>query len=225
MTCRISMSEVSLIQKMKNILIPIFSFAICLSIIWKWTYGFSAFTIFSYTLNEAGAIPREFPDIQMVDQNGGVFNIKDKRKYVLINFVYLNCPDVCHKVNNQLEDIYHLLDSTVVPLQLEFVTVSFDIKNDDINKIKKYRSYFGSGISGWTFALPYHSNEKDFGLFLQEVGVWAYRIPESGLINHSIYLFLVSPENMIVGIFDPARDNNLSIIEHIRQCLKEKKEV
>jgi len=207
---------------MKSVLIPVFSLVICLFIIWKWTYGFKAFTIFSYTLNEAGIIPREFPDIQMIDQNGNVFNVKDKHKYVLVNFVYLNCPYVCHKVNNQIENIYHLFSPAVVPSQLEFVTVSFDLKNDDINKIKKYRSYFGNDISGWTFALPYHSDQNDFNRLLRKAGVWTYRIPESGIINHSLYLFLISPDNKIVKIFDPARDNNLTIIEQINKCLREK---
>src|ERR1035437_10020340 len=167
---------------MKSILIPVFSLFICLFVIWKWTYGFKAFTIFSYTLNEAGIIPRQFPDIQMIDQDSTIFNIKDKHKYVLVNFVYLNCPYVCHKVNNQIENIYHLFSPAVVPSQLEFVTVSFDLKNDDINKIKKYRSYFGNNISGWTFALPYHSDQNDFNKLLRKAGVWTYLIPESGII-------------------------------------------
>ena len=208
---------------MKKILIPVFSFLICFLIIWKWTCGFSAFTIFSYTLNKAGATPRELPEIQLIDQNSNVFNIKDKQKYVLMNFVYLNCPYVCHKINNRIEKIYHLADPKIVPSQLEFITVSFDLKNDDSTKIKKYRSYFGTDINGWTFALPYHVNQNNFNKFLQEAGVWVYQIPESGLINHSIYLFLISPDNKIIKIFDPARENDQQIIEQLYTCLREKK--
>ena len=208
---------------MKKILIPVFSFLICFLVIWKWTHGFSAFTIFSYTLNEAGATPREFPEIQLIDQDSNTFKITDKHKFVLMNFVYLNCPLVCHKINNRIENIYHLADPEIVPSQLEFVTISFDLKNDDVSKIKKYSSYFTSDINGWTFALPHHLTQNEFNKFLQKTGVWLYQIPESGLINHSIYLFLISPDNKIIKIFDPAREDDPEITEQLNKCLKEQK--
>lgn len=205
---------------MKRILIPVLALSICLTVIWKWTLGFTAFTVFTYTLNKAGDIPRILPDLPLISQNGEIFHIKDKNKFVLVNFVYLNCPYVCHKVNNQIEQIYHLFDKATVPSQLEFVTVSFDLKNDDIQKIKKYRSYFGTDIGGWTFALPYHSNQADFDAFLRQTGIWKYSLPVTGIINHSIYLLLIGPDNKIVKVFDPARDGNHSIAEQIKQCIK-----
>ena len=207
---------------MKNVLIPVLSLVICFFIFWKWTYGFKAFTIFTYTLNKAGKTPREFPGFQMVDQNGNGFDIKDKHKYVLVNFVYLDCPYACHKVNNELDNIYHLFSKGIVPSQLEFVTVSFDPAMDDINRLKNYRSHFGNDISGWTFAIPNHTVQKDLNKLLRDVGVWTYKNPESGIINHSLYLFLVSPDNKIIKIFDPARDNDSTIIEQINECIKEK---
>ena len=208
---------------MKKILIPIFAFMICLAVLWKWTYGFSAFTIYSYTLKEAGNTPREFPGFQMIDQNGNVFNLKDKHKYVLINFVYLDCPYACHKVNNQIDQIYSLFNRAIVPERLEFVTVSFDLKSDNITKIKNYRNLYKNDITGWTFALPYHSNQQDFTNLLRKIGIWTYQVPETGIINHSLTLFLISPDNKIIKTFDPARDDNQTIIEEITKCLKEKK--
>lgn len=205
---------------MKKVLIPVFSLALCFTIIWKWTLGFSAFTIFSYTLKSAGDIPRTFPDLPMVNQDGKVFLLKDKHKYMLVNFVYLNCPYVCHKVNNQLEQIYHLFDGNTVPSKLEFVTLSFDLKNDDIKKIQHYRNYFGSDISGWSFALPYQSNQEAFNQFLHQLGVWKYTVPSTGIINHSIYLFLIAPDGKIVRTFDPARENDYTIAEQINACLE-----
>lgn len=207
---------------MKKGLIPILSLAICLLIIGKWTKGFSAFTIFSYTLREAGDIPREFPDLPMINQDGQVFHLKDKHKYVLMNFVYLNCPYVCHKVNNRIESVYHLFDRSVVPSKLEFVTVSFDLKHDDIQKIQRYRSRFGADISGWSFALPYECNQETFDQFLHQLGIWKYAVPSTGIINHSIYLFLVSPDNKIIKVFDPARDSDDTIVEQINESLTAK---
>ncbi|OQY96488.1 MAG: hypothetical protein B6D37_01895 [Sphingobacteriales bacterium UTBCD1] len=205
---------------MKRVLIPVVALTICFTVIWKWTLGFSAFTVFSYTLQQAGTLPRTFPDLAMISQDKEVFHLKDKHKYVLLNFVYLNCPYVCHKVNNQLERIYHLFDSATVPSRLEFVTVSFDLGNDDVTKIKKYREYFGTDIPGWTFALPYQTNQQAFDTFLHHIGIWKYTVPATGIINHSLYLYLIGPDNKIVRVFDPARENDNSVYEQINLCLQ-----
>ena len=125
--------------------------------------------MFSHTLAEAGQIPRNFPEINFVNQNGKTFKIENQHKYILLNFVYLDCPFVCHKVNNQLEQIYHSIDTNIIPSQLEFVTVSFDLMNDNIEKIAKYRNYFGDDIVGWTFALPYQINQDKFNKFLNKL--------------------------------------------------------
>lgn len=207
---------------MKKILIPVVAFVICLTVVWKWTMGFSSFTVFSYTLDKAGELPRTFPDIPLLSQDSTVFHIVDAHKYTLVNFVYLNCPYVCHKVNNQIEQIYHLFGKSVVPSKLGFVTVSFDLKNDGVDKIKKYRSYFGNDIGGWTFAIPYQSTQANFDQFLKNIGIWKYSVSATGIINHSLYLFLISPDNKVVKVFDPARDSNGFIIEQINACINGK---
>lgn len=208
---------------MKKILIPVFSFFICFGVIWAWTDGFNAFTIFSYTLKEAGEPPRAFPELELIDENGEVFSLKQKDKYVIVNFVYLDCPYVCHKVNNRIEEIHDMFSPEIVPSNLEFVTISFDFERDDVKKIKNYRNLFDSDINAWTFALPYHSNVESFSKTLKDIGVWTYQFPETGLINHSIYLFLLSPEGEIIKVIDPARNDNAAIVSQISQCINQKR--
>lgn len=205
---------------MKNIIVPFLFLGICTAILWGWTNGFQTFTVFSHTLYEAGTLPRKFPDVQMIDQDGQTFHIRDKHKYVLVNFVYLNCPNVCHKINNRLENIYDEIGSGVIPNQLELVTVSFDTRNDNIKKIKNYRNQFGDDIHGWTFALPYQISGQKFEKVLYDVGIWAKSAPGSNVINHSVYLFLVSPENKIVEVFDPAREDDQAIMGKLYSCIK-----
>ena len=207
---------------MKRILIPVFSFFICFAVIWTWTDGFNAFTIFSYTLEEAGETPRPFPIFELIDDNGELFSIRDKQNYVVVNFMYLDCPFVCHKVNNRIEEIYDMFSPETVPDNLEFVTISFDLERDDVKKIKNYRNLFDTDIKGWTFALPYQSNTQRFTETLRDIGVWTYQIPETGAINHSIYLFLVSPDNEIIKVLDPARSDNDAIVQQINQCINQK---
>lgn len=190
---------------------------VCLTVISAWTNGFSTFTIFSFTLKRAGDVPRKFPDFEWQNQDGSVFRLADKHKYLLVNFVYLDCPDVCHKVNNRLENIYHRLESSWIPGSLELVTISFDTRRDGLEKIRKYRNFFGKDIGGWSFALPYGASQQQFDAFLQKAGVWVYEMPATGLINHSVYLFLLSPDGDVIKIFDPAREDDSSIINQLKQ--------
>lgn len=205
---------------MKKLLPPIAALVLCIGVLWGWTYGFTAYTVFSATLHQAGPAPREFPAIACINQDSVLFNLRDKDKYVLLNFVYLNCPNVCHKVNNRLEDIYDALENDLVPNDLELVTVSFDLRNDDVRKLKNYRKLFEGDLSGWTFALPHGSTEAEFGDFLKQAGIWAYRLPENGIINHSVYIFLISPDHRVVRVFDPAREDDAAILAGIRSCVK-----
>lgn len=207
---------------MKKFLIPITTLMICLSITYVWTSGFKAFTIFSYTLKEAGKYPRDFPDVSFINQDSTVFRIDKQDKYVLMNFVYLDCPNVCHKVNNRLEEIYNSSLSKWIPNRLELVTVSFDPKDDNLKKIRMYRHFFGTNaeLKGWNFALPYHLNKQQFDDFLKKVGVWAEPVPGTNIINHSTYLFLIAPNGKIVTAINPIKKTNKEIINQVAQWVK-----
>jgi protein SCO1/2 len=204
---------------MKSILIPFLMLAACFAGLWKWTNGFEAFTVFSYTLQDAGSIPRSFPDIPMINQNGKVFHIKNEHKYVLVNFVYLDCPGVCERIDNRLEKIYQSMNREDALSKIKFITISFDPQDDNLQRLKAYHHLLGTDLSGWDFAIPYQTGQSEFKLYLQEAGVWMYKIPATGIINHSIYIFLISPDNKIVQVFNPARESNTDIAEKIQSCV------
>lgn len=205
---------------MKRLLPPLVALLLCVSILWVWTDGFRAFTVFSYALNQAGPLPRAFPDAVFVNQDGATFHLQDKKKFVLVNFVYLDCPDVCHKINNRLEGIYRKLAGGIIPADLELLTISFDLQRDNVRKIKSYKQLFGEGLSGWTFALPEGMTQESFDQFLRTLGVWARRVPGTAIINHSIYQFLVAPNGEIVKVFDPAREDDRQIIEELKSWVQ-----
>lgn len=204
----------------KTILGPLLTLTICLLFIGKWTSGFDAFTVFSYTLKTAGETPREVPNFELINQEGEEFSLKENNKYLLLNFVYLNCPQVCHKINNRLEDIYHSSLSQFIPTDLELLTISFDMQNDHVEKIRNYRKFFGEDPVGWNFALPRGVNKERLDILLSEIGIWAKKTPNRPIINHSVYIFLISPKNEIIQVFDPGLMNNDEIISAISTCIQ-----
>lgn len=206
-------------MKIYRSFLPVFTLLICLYLFSSWTSGFRAFTVFSYTMEKAGILPRPFPELPLTDQNGNPFSVRERSSYTLVNFVYLNCPFVCHKVNNQLEEIYHHVQARLPEGQLRFLTVSFDMENDDIGKIEKYRNYFGDDIDDWTFALPRETTKNELQALLKSIGIWIHENPLTGRTDHSVHIFLISPEQQIIRIFDPAREDPYLMTEEIVQCI------
>ena len=205
-------------MKLRVILIPILTLLLCTGVLYYWTVGFSAFTIFSYSLAKANPVSKAFPALILINQDGK--NLKFQNDYYkLVNFVYLDCPFVCHKVNNQIEGIYHLTDTDSILKDLHFVTISFDPLHDNVAKIKRYRSYFGTDINRWDFAIPTAMSSQVFYDHLQKIGLWKYQDKRTGVINHSTSLYLVSPTNKIVAVFNPSRDSDEIIAQKIHQCI------
>lgn len=194
-----------------------------IGILLYWSSGLTTFTIFSKTLKEAGDVPRELPDLIVINQDGQIYNLQETANYKLINFVYLSCPDVCHKVNNRLENIYYEIENQHNFDKLNFLTMSFDLANDNLERLKLYRAYFDKEgeIDTWDFAIPYQMSQKNFDQFLKNLGIWKYTDPQTLITNHSIYLFLISPKNEIIRVFDPARNSNHSIVKEILHCIRE----
>lgn len=205
---------------MRKLLPPLVAAAVCVAVLWTWTDGSRTFTVFSHALHKAGPVPRAFPDIPLVDHNGTAFHPGKTGKYLLINFVYLDCPDVCHIINNRMEGIHRALSGKFVPEKLEMLTISFDLQRDDVKKLRNYRKQFGAGIDGWTFALPDGLTQGEFDKFLERAGVWARRVPGTALINHSIFQFLVAPNGEIVKIFDPAREDDREIVAQLTSWIQ-----
>ena len=75
-------------------------------VVYVWTWGFSAFTSYSYALNKAGPLPR-LPDISFVDQFGNERQLASLRgRHVLLHVFYGSCLTVCPIVIEQLRELY-----------------------------------------------------------------------------------------------------------------------
>jgi hypothetical protein len=78
----------------KKVFIPIFYIDHLHIRFMEWTYGFSAFTIFSYTLKSAGSTPRDFPELKLISQDDKVFDLK-KRKSMFWSISYISIVPLC----------------------------------------------------------------------------------------------------------------------------------
>lgn len=79
---------------------------------------------------------------ELVNQDGAKVTFPDdfKGDYIVMGFIYTNCPDVCSLITQNLVKIQKQLD---YPDDVQFVAASFDPVRDTPEKLKAYGNSFG----------------------------------------------------------------------------------
>ncbi|MFP8490068.1 SCO family protein [Gracilimonas sp. Q87] len=86
---------------------------------------------------------------QLMDQDSAAVSFPDdfQGKYVVMGFIYTNCPDICSLITQNLMKIQKDLN---YPEDVEFVAATFDPVRDTPTTLKQYASSFGID-EGFTF--------------------------------------------------------------------------
>jgi len=86
---------------------------------------------------------------QLLDQDSTVVTFPDdlEGKYVVMGFIYTNCPDICSLITQNLIKIQEDLN---YPQDVEFVAATFDPVRDTPSTLKNYARSFGIE-EGFTF--------------------------------------------------------------------------
>ncbi|MFN1834970.1 SCO family protein [Balneola sp. MJW-20] len=92
------------------------------------------------------------------DSNRVIFPNDFEGKYVVIGFIYTNCPDICPLITQNLVTIQKELN---YPDDVEFVAASFDPERDTPSVLKKYAKPFGVD-KNFTFLTGAPSNVETF---------------------------------------------------------------
>lgn len=164
-----------------------------------WTYGFHAFTSFSAAIADAGPLPRPAPSLDVIDQDDRSWDVGAPREgFVLLQAMYLRCPDACPIAMGRLhETAHHLADR--IPEDLRIVSLSVD--HDPPSELRSMWEMHGA-MAGWTMASLTAQPVQDP---LAKLGVWMSRRSD-GLINHSLDLFLIDPTGRVIRTFDPDQE-------------------
>lgn len=93
--------------------------------------------------------PVPAPRFQLIDQDGGVFDLEDQRgSLLLISFGYTNCPDVCPVTLTKYKRIRQELGSRAG--EVRFLMVTVDPERDSPQRLKTYLDGFDAEIIGLT---------------------------------------------------------------------------
>lgn len=166
-----------------------------------WTHGFRAFTTDSAAIAAAGPMPRPAPPLRFWQLGGETSSLEAYRgRHVLLTFMYLHCPDVCHLVTARLQRAFGQLGE-LVPARMVFLSLSLDPARDDPGALGEHWRGLGAG-PGWVMGGVEAGGERRLDESLARLGVWVTRLP-GGRINHAASSFLIDPDGQVVAVFRP----------------------
>ncbi len=172
-------------------------------VVYAWTWGFSAFTSYSYALNKAGPLPRLAPDISVVDQFGHERQLASLRgRHVLLHVFYGSCLTVCPIVIEELRELYSGL-SAAQRSKLVIMSISLDSLRDTTERLLDLWREEGA-FEGWIMA---QAADNSIDRVTKEFGIWVFS-KSDGTINHSADLFLIDAAGRIVRVISPQANND-----------------
>ncbi|MTZ15397.1 SCO family protein [Pseudomonas sp. JL972] len=151
-------------------------------------------------LDEANLLllPREraIPALQLVDQDGLAFDIRDLGgRWHLLFLGFTACPDVCPTTLSDLRRLLGRLQPEVRE-RVQVVLVSVDPARDTPERLKQYLAYYRSGFKGLTGELSELTKlSKALGLPF----VPANQTDGDYSVSHSGNIALVAPDGSLRG--------------------------
>lgn len=181
-----------------------------------WTHGFSAYTTDGAALAAAGPLPRSAPHLEFQLTSGESASLQQYQgRWVLLTFMYLHCPDVCHLVTAKLQQASSKL-AELTPDPLIFLSLSLDPERDDISLLDHHWHALGAR-PGWVIGNLADQQVKELDRNLAQLGVWVQRFP-NGRINHAAASFLINPSGEVTTIF-PAEVTADSLVKALRNLV------
>lgn len=135
--------------------------------------------------------PKPAPDFTLTDETGQPFQLSQlKGQWVLLNYGYTTCPDVCPTTLAELSRVKRLLKEQGLDVQLVFVSI--DPERDTVEVMKQYTAHYQADIK------PLTGTPEEVAAASEGYGV-AYEKEESSsaagyLVSHTAYVYLLDPD-------------------------------
>ena len=142
-----------------------------------------------------------FPkDIVMETQKGDTYSFgKMKPKVRLLEFIYLDCPDICPNTTFQMKKIRdRLVEDGVFGSKVEFLTITFNPEKDTMERLNHYAKTFEMNkTDGWELLRGSKEDTKR----LTDQFEFLFRDSGTGQYVHTSATYLIDDKNQVVKVF------------------------
>ena len=159
------------------------------------------------TANESHDIPiiKKVPNFNFINQNGEFFSDNHlKGKITVLDFFFTNCPGPCPIMTYNMKSLY---DDFSNSREVQFVSITVDPKNDNIEVLKNYAKINGITDERWQLLTSDLSNIKS--LKREGFMLFADELPQ----GHAIKFILIDDNQNIRKYFDGTDEASLTILK------------
>lgn len=164
--------------------------------------------------------PKTVGEVIGVQHDNTQFRLSDQRgKFVLVNFGYTYCPDICPLTLSEMARFYRSLEQENASLadEIEVVFVTVDPERDLPARLNEYVSAFHDEFRGL-----YIGDEEQLNAVKSSFGVFSEKAaPSEGsegyFVNHTGGIFVVNPDGEWVLFFphDVQAEQILADVTHL----------
>ncbi len=96
------------------------------------------------------ALDKAAPDFTLADAQGQLWQPGDfTGKVVIVNFIYLSCPDVCPLHTDKLADVQARINASPMKDLVQFISITTDPENDSPERMRDYGAQHGMDDANW----------------------------------------------------------------------------
>ncbi|MEK4060579.1 MULTISPECIES: SCO family protein [unclassified Paenibacillus] len=151
----------------------------------------------------------EVQDFSLENVDGKQVTLADTQgKARLVYFFFTECPDVCPITTYMLSQTQDLLvKDGSFGKDVEFVSISFDPKNDTREAIKTFADRFHADYNGWYFLRGDQEQVRQLAADSFKVLIYGN---DKDNFAHANLIGLVDPENRLRGLYDAGDTENVT---------------
>ena len=159
------------------------------------------------TANESHDIPiiKKVPNFNFINQNGETFSDNHlKGKITVLDYFFTNCPGPSPIMTYNMKSLYDDFSNSE---KVQFVSITVDPKNDNIEVLKNYAKINGITDERWQLLTSDLSNIKS--LKREGFMLFADELPQ----GHAIKFILIDDNQNIRKYFDGTDEASLTILK------------
>lgn len=148
------------------------------------------------------SVDSEAPGFILQDADGRVVSLASlRRKVVVLNFIYANCPDVCPLHAERMAELQTMINQTPMKAMVEFVTITTDPKRDTGEVLRGYGNAHGLDPINWMFLTAAPDQPEDSTRKIAEAYGLKFTQGDDGMQMHGIVTHVIDQDGRLRARF------------------------
>lgn len=135
-----------------------------------------------------------------------------KGKAVVLNFIYINCPDFCPLQSEKIAEIQEMVNITPMKTQVQFVSITTDPTRDTGQVLRDYGENHGLDPVNWTFLMAAPDEAEDTTLKIADSYDLKFVVTKDGEQMHGVVTHVIDQDGRLRVRFHSLRFQNVNFI-------------